>query len=150
MRRTEHGQALVEFAMSLTIYLMILLGIFFFGLQFFRLYALFSAAEAGLHEAAIFGGNPGGVAAVQQCGDAGLQGKTTTFVCDHLEDWLGDTAGDVQVVVMDADDTPVTTVSYNELIKVRTRLPVSFNILAREFDLDLTATRVKRVEREAQ
>lgn len=146
VRQKTGGQALVEFALSITIFLMLLLGIFWFGLQFFRLYALYSASEAGVREVSTLGGDPGGVAGAQAC--ASPQGDATTFVCDHLQDWLGETAKDVEVVVLDASDVPVTSVSYNELAQVRTTLPVSFNIVGREFAFDLTATRVKRVERE--
>lgn len=112
-----------------------------------------------MREAAVLGGDSGGVAVTQTGAGTrqtalgasapdtkgivltssgmyierrvlGAQGEATTFVCDHLQDWLGQMASNVEVVVLNAGDVVVTTASYNELVKVRTTLPVSFNILS--------------------
>jgi Flp pilus assembly protein TadG len=86
MRPHERGQALVEFAMVVGLFLMLILGLVCVGQLLLANYTVSQAARAAAHQAALAGGaSESAVTAAQQVIDAGVgtdtAAATVTVIC---------------------------------------------------------------------
>ena len=143
----QKGQALVEFALVVSVLLFVVLGALWFGVTFYRSHALSAAADRGAEEAAVLGGNIGGTAGPTSC--AAPAGAAAVAACDELRRWLGSVADGATVTVTDAGGTPAVTVPYNELVRVRVELPVEVPVVGGRYAFTLREERARRVRRQA-
>ena len=128
MRRQE-GQAMVEFALILLVFLLLLVGIFQFGLLIRTSGALYAAAASGVVEAAALGGDPGGVA--------------SDYTRDRLAELLGRAEADRAQIVVSPE-----AAAYNTPVTVAISLTYDINVVGYRYSGVLSAARTMRSERE--